>query len=273
MVHETFTNPEEDSLSRNFLQEGYILKDVEDVAALDAMRHAIVEIACEFLGVRAPEDDGDFLNQIHQYITVQKLNDFRLAIYNEMNAYSWFRPTYFALGRKYIETLVGNELAMQNRVNLSIQMPEDNSSLIDIHSDAFSGETPFQVVQWIPLVDVYDTKSMFILSPEANRAAYPKLKWLAEEGGTSRWYEEVKNNVKWLMVPYGKVLIFSPNLLHGNIVNRTPETRWSLNCRLTGLFTPYSSQEKSLGGFYLPITPHVVSRIGMNYQPPEGFDG
>ena len=63
-----------------------------------------------------------------------------------------------------------------------------------------------------------------------------------------------------------------PNLLHGNVVNREEKTRWSLNCRFTGLFTPYTSCEKSLGGFYLPITTRIVSRVGMNYQTPEGFD-
>jgi sporadic carbohydrate cluster 2OG-Fe(II) oxygenase len=63
----------------------------------------------------------------------------------------WFRPTYFGPARSTIETLVGNELAMQDRVNLSIQLPRDDSSLLPIHADAFGGETPFQVVEWLPL--------------------------------------------------------------------------------------------------------------------------
>ena len=35
------------------------------------------------------------------------------------------------------KTLVGNELAMQNRINLSIQLPRDDSSLLAIQSTMF----------------------------------------------------------------------------------------------------------------------------------------
>ncbi len=47
---------------------------------------------------------------------------------------------------------------MQLRVNLSIQMPEDESSLLPVHADTWSGDSPYEVVVWLPLVDCYDTK-------------------------------------------------------------------------------------------------------------------
>ena len=72
-------------------------------------------------------------------------------------------------------------------------------------------------------------------------------------------------------IAYGKVLIFCPNFLHGNVVNEEPTTRWSMNCRFTGLFTPYDSAEKSLGSFYLPITVKPVTRVGMAFRQPGGF--
>ena len=42
-----------------------------------------------------------------------------------------------------LETIVGNELAMQLRVNLSIQLPGDDSSLLPLHSDVWSGDSQF----------------------------------------------------------------------------------------------------------------------------------
>ena len=269
---ESFITPKEDALNEEFLEKGYVIKDVDCPDVLYAMRHMILEVACELLEVDLPDDETDFLNLIHEMVDISELNGFRLAIYNKVNEQTWFRPTYFRLGRNLTEKLVGNELAMQNQVNLSIQMPNDNSSLIGIHSDAFSGETPFQIVQWVPLVDAYDTKSMFLLPPENNRRIFPQIRQIVEDGNMDLLFEEVKDQVVWLTVPYGKVLIFSPNLLHGNVVNQEKRTRWSLNCRFTGLFTPYTSCEKSLGGFYLPITTRIVSRVGMNYQTPKGFD-
>ena len=68
-----------------------------------------------------------------------------------------------------VETIVGNELAMQNKLNLSFQMPNDKNSQLPMHSDIYAGESPFQVVVWIPLVNASSTKSMFITSPRYNK--------------------------------------------------------------------------------------------------------
>ena len=40
--------------------------------------------------------------------------------------------------------MVGNELAMQNNINLSIQFPDDVSSLLPLHADTWSGDSPFE---------------------------------------------------------------------------------------------------------------------------------
>ena len=58
--------------------------------------------------------------------------------------------------------------------------------------------------------------------------------------------------------------------MHGNRVNETRETRWSMNCRFKGVFTPYA--EKNLGEFFEPITLRAASRIGLSYELPDGFD-
>ena len=140
--------------------------------ALDELRRHVAQIVCDQLKIQLPNDVDEFLNHIERVVPIEKLNEVRLNTYRKMNAIPWFRPTYFGLARSTIETLVGNELAMQNRVNLSIQLPRDDLSLLAIHADAFGGETPFQVVEWLPLVDCYKTKSMFILPRDKSEAIY-----------------------------------------------------------------------------------------------------
>src|SRR5829696_5379597 len=135
---ESFYSVEDPTLIDEFTSRGYVIRDVEDRAALDQMRRELVAIASRLAEVPLPEDDGAFLDNIHTVIPVDKLNAFRLGIYREMNAKPWFRPTYFRLTRRMIEDLVGNELAMQNRINFSIQMPREQTSLLDIHADVFS---------------------------------------------------------------------------------------------------------------------------------------
>jgi sporadic carbohydrate cluster 2OG-Fe(II) oxygenase len=260
-------NPDGDE----FLRTAYVIRDVEDRAALDALRHEVALAAARFIGQPAPEDDGAFLNGIHEQVPVEKVNDLRLGMYREFNGHKWFRPTYFALVQKLIESLVGNELAMQNRINFSIQMPRDRTSVLDLHADVFAGETPYQVVQWLPLVDVQRTKAMFILERPKSEKAVARMKEFSA-GGMGALFDAVKADLKWLEIPYGKVLVFSPNALHGNVMNEEPGTRWSLNCRYTGLFTPYGIGERSLGPYYTPITPRPATRLGMAYREPGGFE-
>jgi sporadic carbohydrate cluster 2OG-Fe(II) oxygenase len=270
-LRDSFVSDQDRALSDEFMTRGYVIRPVEDRDALDAMRGEIVALVCDHLKLVRPNDPQDFLDHIERVVQPAKLNDLRLAVYRAMNARKWFRPTYFALARNLIEALVGNELAMQNKVNLSIQMPNDDSSLLDIHADVFGGETPYQVVMWLPLVDCHDTKSMFILPHDKTKAITPRMSEVGD-GGMQRLYQMVEKDLVWLDVPYGTALVFSPNCLHGNVLNRVPSTRWSMNCRFTGLFTPYTSPEKKIGSFYLPITTRVVSRIGMAYRPPGGFE-
>jgi sporadic carbohydrate cluster 2OG-Fe(II) oxygenase len=268
---ESFRSLQESSLGEEFLACAYVIRDVEDRAALDALRREIALAAARAIDHPPPEDDGTFLDGFHRLVPIEKLNAVRLGLYRELNGKPWFRPTYFQLGRRMIEALVGNELAMQNRINFSIQMPEDRTSLLDLHADVFAGETPYQVVQWLPLVDVRATKSMFILPRPKSEAVVARLKEFSV-GGMSALYEAVKKNLIWLEIPYGKVLIFSPNVLHGNVVNDEATTRWSLNCRFTGLFTPYGTAERSLGSYYRPITARPVTRMGLSYRQPGGFE-
>jgi sporadic carbohydrate cluster 2OG-Fe(II) oxygenase len=268
---ESFFSEAEQALSREFLDRGYVIREVADREALDAIRNEVaVRLAAE-LHEPVPEDAGRFLDTAHDHIEVQRLNIIRLAIYRGMNGVEWLRPRYFRLGRPYLEGLVGNELAMQNRVNLSIQLPHDRTSLLDIHADVFSGETPYQVVEWVPLVDVRATKSMFFLPRQKSIEVIARIRDFETEG-MNALYEAVQDDLVWLDVPYGSLVIFTPNCLHGNTINEEATTRWSLNCRFTGLFTPYDSAEKSLGSFYLPITPRPVTRLGVAYRHPDAFE-
>jgi len=268
---DTFRSAKEGPDGEEFLRTAYVIRDFEDREALDGLRREIVLAAARFIGHPAPADDGTFLDEIHRLVPVEKVNDLRLSLYREINGKPWFRPTYFRLVRGLVESLVGNELAMQNRINFSIQMPQDRTSLLDLHADVFAGETPYQIVQWLPLVHVRATKSMFILMRSKSEEVVTRLKDFSE-GGMSAVYNAVKPDLVWLDIPYGKVLVFSPNVLHGNIVNEEPTTRWSLNCRYTGLFTPYGIGERSLGSYYSPITARPVTHLGMAYREPGGFE-
>jgi sporadic carbohydrate cluster 2OG-Fe(II) oxygenase len=154
---------------------------------------------------------------------------------------------------------------MQKNINLSIQFPNDNSSLLPIHSDVWSGDSPYEINLWVPLVNCYKTKSMYILE-QKNYTDFKKKMKKKKFSSSEDIFKLVKDKVRWLNVDYGKFLIFNQSLPHGNVVNIENETRWSMNCRFKSFFSPYG--DKKVGEFFLPITTRAISEIGMNFEYP-----
>ncbi len=266
----SFLNEEELALGAAFAAKGYVIVPAEDRAALDRIRDFVAERSAEFLQLPLPADRGTFLDTLGPHLTdAAKQNDLRLAIIDALLAAPWFREAYFACARRLLEILVGNELAMQRGLGFSIQVPDDASSVLPLHSDVWSEDSPFEVVLWIPLVDVARTKSMFALPLDRDGAWRERM---AEYAGRSveDFFGAVEGDVEYLDVPYGHVLCFTHTIMHGNRMNVEPTTRWSMNVRFKGIFTPYS--DKKLGDFFTPITLRPTSKIGLRYRLPGGFD-
>lgn len=267
-----FLTEEERALGDRFRRDGFIVAPAEDRAALDAIRDLMVGLARRRLGMEEgpePSDPpGRLLDRIGDFVPVEALNAFRLAIISGMNAEPWLRAAYFTVARRTLSTIVGSELCMQRRVNLSIQLPDDDSSLLPVHADTWSGDSPFEVVLWIPLVDCHGSKSMFLLPPGRNAELERTLHRFADRS-VDGMFAAIEPDLTWMEVPYGHFLLFNQNLAHGNRVNREADARWSMNCRFKGVFTPYA--DKKLGEFFEPITLRPASRIGLDYEMPAGF--
>ena len=260
-----FVLGEEAALTERFLGQGHVIQPVDDQLGLDRIRDTIAALAAQHLKLPLPDDAGALLDGIHARVSGAALNALRLAVIEGLNGEAWARPTYFRLARRALEMLVGNELAMQRRLNLSVQMPEDTGSLLPVHSDVWDGDSPFEIVVWLPLVDVHRAKSMFVLPPAAN--ARTEARWAAFAGkSTEDLFRSIEPELVWLDIPYGSILLFQQNLMHGNTVNREPTTRWSMNCRFKSVMSPYA--EKRLGDFFEPITLRAATRLGMTYQLP-----
>lgn len=265
-ISNEFFTPEEKEDSREFQKNGYIIRPVENMELLDWVRSKFVTLAKKKLDIDKSTKDSEVLDLVHTKLSVNQLNDFRLSMINEINSIVGFRAKYYQISRKYLNTIVGNELAMQLRVNLSIQLPQDDSSLLQTHADTWSGVSPFEVVVWIPLVDCYKTKSMYILPPDKNAKLNKNFNQMS--GNSSEdLFKSIEPDVKWIDIKYGEIMLFNQSLPHGNRVNIESDTRWSMNCRFKGLFTPYC--DKKIGEFYEPITLRTASITGLNYQHPK----
>ena len=252
-----FLSKDEKILGKEFIDQGYIIRPVANKDALDKIQKFAVD--------KLSKKGNDSLNKTHESISIEELNTFRLEVIKEINEQSWLREAYYQIAKPYLDILVGNELAMQSRVNLSIQMPEDGSSLLPVHADTWSGDSPYEVVVWLPLVDCYDTKSMYLLPPKASNSLSDNFK-LHAQGNSEQIFSVIKDDIEWMNVSYGEVLVFNQIYPHGNVVNKENETRWSMNCRFKSLFSPY--KDKKIGEFFEPITMRPVTKVAIGYNLP-----
>ena len=259
----SFFSSEELELSNNFLRDGYVVRDAESESTLKGIRQDVIQIATNWLKQSDLESASFDLANSHKFVPNDRLNDLRLTIFAEINKHADIRQRYFSLARQTLATLVGNELAMQNKVNLSIQQPNDESSVLPMHSDIWTGDSPFQVVLWVPLTDASDTNSMFFLPPNESHEARRRV-----AAGEFKSMDQIEaayhSQMITMVVPHGKVLIFDSSCLHGNVLNETKTARWSINCRFTGLLTPFTNPERRLGTYYLPITTRAATKMGLS---------
>ena len=249
---------------KNYLSKGYIIKNIKQTKSLDYIRKIFIKEIIKIFPDQNNQNEEDIVNNIHKKIKVKNLNEFRLKIFNNVNMNEKFKMSYYNLSKEFLDQIVGNELVMQSRINLSIQLPDDSSSLLPIHADTWSGVSPFEVVVWLPLVDCYQTKTMYFLKKK-NVSKINKI-LLNKKISTDKIFNKIKKDVEWLELKYGQVLIFDQSIPHGNVVNKEAETRWSMNCRFKGIFTPYG--DKKLGEFFEPISLKPASLRGINYKHP-----
>lgn len=260
----------ENCWAADFLEKGFVVRSAEDQEALMRIRTAVVNLSAEYLGIEKIPDETEFLDTIGEKIEPGTLNKLKRHVTNGLIQSAWFKLAYFSTAKILLREIVGNELVMQKAMGFGILAPGDDSAIIKLHSDVWGSEcSPFEVVLWVPLVDCFNTKSIFICPPKKD------LKWRSElhrfsKSGVEQLYEEMKPDLIWPNVSFGEVLLFTPTLIHGGRVNEETTTRWSINIRFKSLFSPYAG--KKLGEYFEPIMVRPATRIGLEFKYPEGFD-
>tara|TARA_B000000460_G_scaffold248718_1_gene226987 strand:+ start:52 stop:858 length:807 start_codon:yes stop_codon:yes gene_type:complete len=258
-----------DELSQNgkqLITDGYFIVDIEQPSKLELIKQSFIDYLIREHNIKISIED---LHLLHKDLPLKILNDIRYGFFQYINQLTAnFAFEYLQLVSEAMFDVVGTELAANRTVNFSIQLPGDESSLLPIHSDAFSGESPFQINLWVPLVDVCGTNSMFIFNPEFSREICRDIRRF-EEQGIDHLVDDYPNEFQYLELLYGQALIFTPTCLHGNVINSTEHSRISFNCRYKNLYSPYNEfeeNEKKLGSFYQPITPKAATIIGLNFE-------
>tara|TARA_A100001011_G_C14308729_1_gene844469 strand:- start:1281 stop:2063 length:783 start_codon:yes stop_codon:yes gene_type:complete len=211
------------------------------------------------------------LKNFHKNYKIENVNLMRLYLFNELNKNMKFKTLIFNSAKEYIDFAVGSEICCGD-ANVSIQCPRDTTSLLQMHTDFFSGESLFQANLWFPFMDVKKTQSMFVINPETSVEILEEIK---ENGKTDFQKLDKKyfKYMRWINAKFGEALIFSPNILHGNVVNEEKYTRFSINIRFKNIYSPQTKieNEKRIGTFYKPLAFKTVTNFNLKYNFTELF--
>ena len=112
-------------ISNEFLNNGYVIKKINQIKSFNWVQDKILKISKKVLKNKKLPDD--FFNQTHKFVNLKDLNNFRVNVLNELNNSKEFKLHYYNIAREFLDLIVGNELAMQKRINLSVQLPNDSS--------------------------------------------------------------------------------------------------------------------------------------------------
>ena len=243
------------SFNNNFLEHGYSIIEVENLSFLNKLKLQLSE-----------ELKCNDLENLHKKINFNDINNERINCFRVINKNDNWEKGYFSLAETKLNGLLGPDISIQSKLNLSIQMPNDISSILDLHTDALSGQSVFEVVLWVPLTRSFDSNSMYIFSKEKTYEILKELK-NSEFQGMKNLFNKYKKHATFLKVNFGECLLFSPTLFHGNVLNQTEITRISINCRFKNLFSHEAKNgERRLGSFYRVLNVSPVTKLGLSYR-------
>ena len=193
------------------------------------------------------------LNELHKVIPNNKINEVRVKLIKYLNSggYDW-NDVVWRIASGLISSMIGPDIVVQRKINLSIQQPNDEASILPIHSDCISGDTPWQINLWIPLTSAYSTNSMFLVSRADTIDFLDSLKTCKNNHNKKEvnYVNALQQKLEeyeriYIRADPGQILLFNPAVLHGNTLNQTNKTRISLNIRLKSIFSPDASWEHS----------------------------
>lgn len=260
-----FRSIQEISIGRLYQQDGYII-DCGNLKYLDLIKNQIETAFFDFIKTSMAADVC--LENAHQLIRNEESNNLRLHVMEKLFIDTAFHRNYFNAAKHIIYALCGNELAMQKRPGISINLPNNHNDALPIHADTWNGVSPYELNIWIPFVNCEKSMCLYILKREKYNERLANSEGLLKLS-SDELFNELYDDLTWIPIKYGQILAFDQSLPHGYSTNQENNTHWSMNCRFKGLHTPY--WDKKLGEYFMPITVKTNTRLGMSYRHPENW--
>lgn len=243
------------------LDKGYFIQKSLKIETLNIIRNEIYELIKNIFQYDYPDIDYG-LNNFHNL--TKKINDIefnekRILLINQLNEKLDIGQLIFDSFKDTVFNLLGPDILIQKKCNLVIQKPNDPNPS-ELHRDAPTN-SPYEIVLWLPLVDCYKTKSMYVVDYKSTKKLYEDLD---KHKDWELFEKDSIQNATELPVKFGEALFFSTAILHGSNINKENETRFSLNIRFKNIFSP--SGLKNQLQFFKKLNISKLVKIGSSIE-------
>ena len=246
---------------KNFIKNSFIIVDAEKIELLAELKKDIYSFSCKELSLKKISIDYFYKNFHKLKISKLRLNKYRLKLLKFLTSNVSFKKNIYDSYSQILTKILGPDVAIQKSLNVVIHQP-DNMEISPLHRDA-PENSPYEIVLWVPLVDCYDTKSIYLLDKKNTDA---NLKYLDNKNKKINNYLNriLKTKGKLPNIKFGQALIFWAGLLHTVPKNLENETRWIFNIRLKNLFSPYG--RKGFLDYHEVYKKSHLTKLGMEFE-------
>ena len=198
------------SMSHTYETDGFVV-ETSDRPYLDSLKNDLEYAYLQY--TKAFSKKYTSLVEVHHTVDHSESNDLRLYIMQILYQGTSFHRNYYNAAKRIIHDLCGNELAMQMRPGLSINLPNNINDVLPIHADTWNGVSPYELNIWIPFVDCSHSMSLYILKREIYKQRVSECSGLLKLS-SDQLFTELYDDLTWIPIEYGQILAFDQSLPH-----------------------------------------------------------
>lgn len=252
-----------------FAEEGYIVQDLVNTLYLSTFKEFLLNKLIEITGYK-----NITLENFHEFIKNEKD---KINIQFKLSEMIWKEKLHFKIIQDNIDlyyNLIGKDLDIQMKPHLRIARPHCPEDNVGFHRDTQYGNSAYEISNFIPLVDLDENSALQIEPASHKRGTIPYSKIPSKsvkkgsiENQLGYVYEEKRIDKNFKIKPnpiplkYKQLLIIGLGTIHGQEINTSNITRWSIDIRVKNSFSQSNVKED----YYSTLSSSVVSDYARIY--------
>jgi len=260
----------------NFGTLGYLLHSLEEKQSIFDLRPFFEKELKQRFGHEAT------LENYHHFI---KDDDHQTKVHYELSQAFWESKLHIEVFKKnspFFKKLAGLDLDVQVKPHFRLARPDKPQDNIGFHRDIEYGATAYEISCSFALTDLVTENALQIV-PQSHTLLNPKLNSVKNDevakgsikhqlGVPYKFQlladESFKSNLIPIPMKIGDVLCFNLALIHGQEINRSQNTRWTIDARIKNSFVKSGARDDYYRNlFQSPATKAGLAHYQNNPEP------